>query len=67
MGVRDSIRNWLWYDSLGCDSIEILWVFEPESEVNYGIRPWAVTKSRQDDRQQDTFEGRIQWKNTEKT
>ena len=43
-------------------TLDIWWVFETESEVNCGI----MTKSRQDNRQQYTFEGRIQWKNTEK-
>ena len=31
------------------------WVFETESEVNCGMIAWAVTKSRQDDRQQYTL------------
>ena len=48
-------------------NLGIWWLFETESEADCGIIPWAVTKSRQDDRQQYTFEGRIQWKNIEKT
>ena len=35
------------YTTLG-----IWWVFETESGVNCGIKSWAVTKSRQDGRQQ---------------
>ena len=42
--------------------LAIWWVFETESEFKCGIIAWAVTKSRQDDRQQHTFEGRIQRK-----
>ena len=41
------------YTTLG-----IWWVFKTESEVNCGLIAWTVTKSRQDDRQQYTFEGR---------
>ena len=49
------------YTTLG-----IWWVCETESEVACGRIAWAVTKSRQDDRQQYTFQGCIQWKkNTE--
>ena len=67
LGVRDRIRSQVWYNSVGGDQIEIWWVFETGSEINYSIIAWAVPKSRQDDRQQYTFEGRTQWKNTEKT
>ena len=67
MGCRDLIRSQLWYNSVGGDQIEIWWVVETGSEVNCGIITRVVPKSRQDDRQQYTFEGRIQWKNTEKT
>ena len=67
MGVRDRIRSQVWYNSVGGDQIEIWWVFETGSEINCGIKTWSVSKPRQDDRQQYTFEGRIQWKNTEKT
>ena len=37
-------------------------MFETESDVICGTTAWAVTKSRQDDRQQYTFEGRIERK-----
>ena len=67
MGVRDRIRSQLWYNSVGGDQIEIWWVCETGSENNCGIITRGVPKSRQDDRQQYTFEGRIQWKNTEQT
>ena len=66
MGVRDRIRSQLWYNNVGGEQIEIWWVFETGSEINCGIITWVVPKSRQDDRQQYTFEGRIQWKNIEK-
>ena len=67
MGCRDLIRSQLWYNSVGGDQIEIWWVVETGSEVNYGIIAWALTKTRSDGRQQYTFESRIQWKkNTEK-
>ena len=42
-------------------------MLETGSEINCGKTTWAVPKSRQDDRQQHTFEGRMQWKNAEKT
>ena len=61
MGCRDLIRNQLWY-SVCDDQIEIWWVVETGSEVNYGIIAWALTKTRSDGRQQYTFESRIQWK-----
>ena len=67
MGVRDRIRSQLWYSSVGGDQIEIWWVCETGSEINYGNITWVVPKSRQDNRQQYTFEGRIQWKNSDKT
>jgi len=62
MGCRDLIRSQLWYNSVCDDQIEIWWVVETGSEVNYGIIAWALTKTRSDGRQQYTFEGRIQWK-----
>ena len=67
MGVRDRIRSQLWYNSVSGDQIETWWVFETGSEINCDIITWVVPTSRQDDRQQYTFEGRIQWKNTEQT
>ena len=44
MGCRDLIRSQLWYNSVSDDQIEIWWVVETGSEVDYGIIAWALTK-----------------------